>query len=226
MNRPERAGGTEPPPIPPVPPGPWPNLAGRSKRELAVIFGSIVLPCVALPVVIVAVMLPKMEEPSRVTTCHSHLSELAQCYVDAARTDPRAAQRWSGPAMWLALRSGGASERCRQERLFFCPDDGSADVPSSQVEHAAWDDADLASPPREVCSYAGRDFANHPISQDDPGPHAIGACVHHRRGALVAYDDGDVRYLERDELGLTPDDDVVCGPESKSPLLRQLVGGN
>jgi hypothetical protein len=40
--------------------------------------------------------------------------------------------------------------------------------------------------------------------------------------AIVGFTSGQVRAMTRDDLGLGPDDPLVAGDASKSPLLREL----
>ena len=164
-----------------------------------------------------AIMLPKMRETERRTTCMKNLLELSHVYFEDMLENGPKARRWSGPAMWLSRRQRGAESR------LLCPEDATVRSPVTDADRAAWDDANLADPRRDLCSYAGRDFANFPI---DSCRNAIGACVHHRGGVIVAFDIGDVRFFTREQLGISEDDEIRCGPESASPLLRMLVGGN
>jgi hypothetical protein len=45
----------------------------------------------------------------------------------------------------------------------------------------------------------------------------------HKNGVMIGFRDGRVEFLTRAELGLGPDDAFVVGPESRSPILRQLA---
>ena len=64
------------------------------------------------------------------------------------------------------------------------------------------------------------------------GGHQIIACdrqgstgdtSHHRGGINVLFDNGTTRFLDREELGLGPDDPIVVGPDAKHEMLRQVV---
>jgi hypothetical protein len=215
--------GPESPPLPPAALAAALARGGGLSARASVLIGGLLV--VGAVVAIPVIMLPKMLEPSRITLCRSNLGELSQIHVRRTMEDRGAAERWSGSSLWLAMRRDRRDIGVGRERVLLCDGDGCADVPSATDDLSAWDEVDLQNPARELCSYAGRDFATLPIDPDDETPHPIGACVHHRDGAVVAFDDGTVSFMERAELGLTPDDDIVCGPESKSPILRVLRGG-
>src|SRR5262245_26234021 len=42
-------------------------------------------------------------------------------------------------------------------------------------------------------------------------------------GAIVGFANGEVKWLTRTELGLAPDDPIIVGPDSRSPILRDLA---
>lgn len=48
------------------------------------------------------------------------------------------------------------------------------------------------------------------------------ACLAHDGGVIVGYSDGAARVLDREQLGLGPDDPIVVGEDAKSPILLQL----
>lgn len=187
---------------------------------MLIVCGVLALPVVAGVVTAVAIMVPKMQETARKTTCMSNLMELSHAYIEDAMENGTKARRWSGSAMWLSRR-----HRVGESRLL-CAGDEAVRLPESDADRSAWDAVDLANPARELCSYAGRDFANFPIDPEICDKQPIGACVHHRNGAVVAFDEGDVRFMTREDLGISEDDEIRCGPESASPILRKLLGGN
>jgi hypothetical protein len=55
------------------------------------------------------------------------------------------------------------------------------------------------------------------------GPVPVLADLHVPDGAIVAFSNQQVKFLRRKELGLGPDDPIVAGDGSKSPILRQLT---
>lgn len=218
----------EPPPIPPDAPAAVPARRGglSTTAIVLIVCGVLALPLVAGVVTTVAIVVPRMQETRNKITCMSNLSELSQRHLMASMEDPRQAVRWSGSALWLAQRRGGVRVRRGEEKLLLCPGDDLARPPQSESDRAEWDSVDLKLPPRHLCSYAGRDFAAFPIDPDDGEKHPIGACVHHRGGAVIAFDAGDVLFFSRADLGIAPDAEITFGPDSASPLLRTLTGGN
>ena len=227
MSGPDGAGGTEPPPIPPdAPAAAAPAKSGLSTKAIVLIVcGVLAIPCLAGVVTTVAIMVPRMQETARKTTCMSNLSELSHVYISQTFQDRKVAQRWSGSSLWLAMRRDLKEVLPGQEAALLCPGDHDVVIPAAGSDVSAWDEVDLEHPPRALCSYAGRDFAAFPIDPDDEQSHPIGACVHHRGGAVVAFDDKDAVFMTREELGLEREDEIRVGPESKSEILRVLRGG-
>jgi len=68
-----------------------------------------------------------------------------------------------------------------------------------------------SSPPRGMPTWA-----SEPIS----------ACVHHKRCAIVAFANGAAQKMTLADLGIESDDDLIVGPDSKSPVLRVLRYGD
>jgi hypothetical protein len=191
-----------------------------------IVCGVVGVPLLAGVVTTVAIVVPRMQETKRRTQCMSNLSELLVRHVTASMDDPKQAARWSGSSLWLAQRRGGMRVRRGEETLLICPGDALARPPVSESDRAEWDSVDLDHPPRHLCSYAGRDFAAFPIDPTGEEKNPIGACVHHRGGAVVAFDTGDVQFFTREQLGIAPDAKITVGPDSASPMLRVLRGGN
>lgn len=108
--------------------------------------------------------------------------------------------------------------------LFFSPADRNAERPSVQEYRALTrkrleEGADV----RRFTSYVGRRV---PLAKAEGTPARqawpVIADLSYPDGAIVGYRDGLVQWLTREELGLGPDDPIVAGPTSKSPILRQL----
>jgi len=73
---------------------------------------------------------------------------------------------------------------------------------------------------QDLAQYAGP--ASLDPEPDAKGPTPLIGRLSCDDGAVVGYSDGSVRFLDREELGLGPDDPIVAGPRSRSPILRRL----
>jgi hypothetical protein len=77
-----------------------------------------------------------------------------------------------------------------------------------------------------LTSFVGRRAPADP--SDGPGKALPGSTpligdIHFPDGAIVGFANGEVKWLTRAELGLAPDDPITVGPDSKSPILRDLA---
>jgi hypothetical protein len=77
-----------------------------------------------------------------------------------------------------------------------------------------------------LTSFVGRRAPDDP--SDGPGKMLPGSTpligdLHFEGGAIVGFANGEVKWLTRPELGLAEEDPIVAGPESKSPILRDLA---
>lgn len=85
--------------------------------------------------------------------------------------------------------------------------------------------------PSGHCSFAIRDFDRYPLEMDSPERQIIacdrmgddGRTPHHDGGLIVLFDNGSSMWMDRESLGLGPDDPIVVGPASTHPLLKQVV---
>ena len=210
------------PPVPAHGPSPTPKKKMPVWVIVLIVAGACGLCVVPEMVGAVAVMVPAIQERQKRLTCMTQLSELSQLHL--ARTVQSGTERrpLSGSALWLSLRAEGSISP-GNERILLCPGDPHSTPPP---EPSVYDAIDLANAPRELCSYAGRDFEAFPLSDEAVGQQVLGACIHHRSGAIVVYDDGRTEFVDHLELGITEDDEKTVGPESKSPLLRVVRYGD
>jgi hypothetical protein len=163
----------------------------------------------------------RMAATERLTSCMNNLSQLGQTYLMQSAENRAKAQKFSGPALWLAYRKNASEIRRGDERVLLCPADPKAVFPESPADWKRFDDVDLSNPAAGLCSYAGRDFVRCPLPESKE-PQPIGACLHHPGGAVIAYDDGSVKFVKLKDLGLASDAEKIIGPDSKSPVLRVL----
>ena len=167
-------------------------------------------------------------EMRRKTECMSNLAELAKTYGrarDAGRIDPTlhgSAQilSWFGER---GLPSGS-------EKWLLCPSDQEVFIPVTDADLRAFHpaDANALRVTRGLGSYAVRDFERFPIDPASTERQPIlcdrqgsdSRTDHHLEAIVIAFESGDVQKYWREQLGLGPDDPIVVGPDSPSPLLR------
>lgn len=162
------------------------------------------------------------------TECMSNLVELAKEYGrarDGGRLDPTL----HGSAQILSWFDGTGLPR-ESEKSLLCPADAGVFIPVTDADLRAFHPAgaDALRAARGLGSYAVRDFERFPIDPSSTEKQPIlcdrqgadGRTPHHRDSIVIAFDSGDVQKYSREHLGLGPDDPIVVGPESKSPLLR------
>ena len=177
----------------------------------------------------VLILVPRIQEKQRQTTCANHLRQLGGVYTSESMEKPGLPPH-VGASLFLYYRQKHFIQKTREEVLT-CPGDNSVRVPANAADSERYDEIDLANPPLDACSYMARDFINYPLSNEAPSAQII-ACdrngtdnktPHHRDGLNILYDDGAVQFKDREFLGLTPEDPIVVGPDSDVDLLRQVI---
>ncbi len=179
----------------------------------------------------VLVLVPRIQEKQRQTTCAQRLRQLGGIYTGESMAKPGLPPK-VGASLWLYYRQKFLIQKGREEVLI-CPGDQTARVPGNAAESEMYDELNLDEPPKNACSYMGRDFINFPMSNEAKSAQIIGCdrnsadnkTPHHRDGLNILYDDGAVQFKDREFLGLMPDDPIVVGPESDVPILREVVYG-
>jgi hypothetical protein len=159
--------------------------------------------------------------------CRAHLQTLIDAFDETAPKDRARSQALSGIA-WFAQLARSRADLLPE--AFFCPADPHAKAPSNETEVAAWRRVIASEPPGgDACSYATRDFSRFPLDPKALERQAIMCCrcgrdgrsPHHHGGLFVAFERGEVRWMDAFELG--QDGEIVVGPDSKSPVLRTMV---
>jgi hypothetical protein len=112
--------------------------------------------------------------------------------------------------------------------LFFSPADKGALARASVEDYRGLTQLSLRSGGNvgRLTSFVGRRAPADP--SDGPGRAMLGstpliADLHFPDGAIVGFANGEVKWLNRLELGLQPGDPIVAGPDSPSPILRELA---
>jgi prepilin-type N-terminal cleavage/methylation domain-containing protein len=179
----------------------------------------------------VLILVPRIQEKQKQTTCANHLRQLGGVYTAESMEKPGLPPQ-VGASLWLYYRQKHFIQRGREEVLT-CPGDQTVRLPANEEESLAYDDFNLADPPVTACSYMGRDFINYPMNAEAEAAQIIGCdrnttdhrTPHYCDGVNILFDDGAVQMKDREYLGLTPDDPIVVGPESDVEILRQVIYG-
>jgi prepilin-type N-terminal cleavage/methylation domain-containing protein len=204
----------------------------RKTQGFTLIEIMVVITIIAGLVTAVAIMVPKMQETARQTNCLSNLNGLGQLYITKAMDKQSSSQKYSGVALWLSYRKTGQGGILRgQEKALMCPGDPSFRLPENEEDRKLWDNVDLDNPTDDLCSYAARDFKNHPISVESPEKEIIGCdrqgsngrTPHHRGVIICTFNEGDAQKMTREELGIATDEDIVVGPEASSKMLQNVI---
>ena len=212
------------PNVPPPVRAPGPIRWSALRRRLAVpryVVAGAVLAILGLAYLSVP---PRVVHHTSRFDCANNLSQLAGLYCEdaAAGRPPR-----SGPALFLQWLTTGRIKP-GQESMLLCPRDHDAASPGAPGMRSRYDTVDLDHPPADLCSFAVRDFEHFPLDPDAKDPQVLAACIgpggtlRHENGTNVALTDGSVSFMDLKRLGLDPEDDILIGPESTSPLLRPL----
>lgn len=173
-----------------------------------------------------------------VATCQDRLRQVGGLLTSLAKQDGDFPQR-GGAALLLGYRRAHLIQP-GYEHVLICPGDKDARAPESHADQERYEtvDATNAAAIAALCSYAVRDFARFPVRADGrdtgtgSGELAWIACdrqgkdgrtPHHENGINVLFADGAVQFMNRDALGIAPDEPIIVGPGSPHPELRKLV---
>ena len=191
----------------------------------------VVIAIIAGLVTAVAVMVPKMQETQRKTSCMGNLGQLGGVFLTRKMENPARATKYSGVALWLSYRKDGSDVRRGDEKALWCPGDNGVQLPANDDEKKKWDNVDLDNPQDGLCSYAARDFKNAQLNIESKDKEIIGCdrqgsnghTMQHKGGICIVYDAGDAGFLLREELGVSAEEDVAIGAEAKDPRLQKVV---
>ena len=169
------------------------------------------------------------EESRRRLTCSRNLADLGKFYVIWRMENP-GKPKYSGTALFLYFRKKREIKRGSEETLL-CPGDLHVVFPKTDEDRKRWDEVDLSNIPDDMCSYAVRDFERYPIDLNATTVQIIacdrmgtnGRTSHHRGGLNVLFDNASAKFLNREALGLAPDEPIMVGPDSPHPMLKKVV---
>ncbi len=137
---------------------------------------------------------------------------------------------YSGSAHLAALARLGHLPRERWTALR-CPSDPEAASLPNLADLLTSKDFYLDRPADldRLGAYAFRNLRRHPFAVDGEGwlicdrCGADGRTPHHPGGLVVGFADGTVRFVTREELGVSPGEPIIVGFESTHPELRNLT---
>jgi prepilin-type N-terminal cleavage/methylation domain-containing protein len=178
----------------------------------------------------VAIIVPTMQEKQKRFQCANNLSQLGGIFV-AERTEKSGKPKYDGQALWLSWRINGSKIKEGQEGILLCPGDTGISQVDTPEARAKYNDIDIKNPPTDMCSYAARDFTNHPLSNESKKLQIVGCdrngpdgrTAHHKNGLNIVFEDGSTNFFEREALGVSGDDPIVVGPDSSNEMLKQVI---
>ncbi len=167
------------------------------------------------------------------TPAHSSLDRDLSVSVDRLKTLSALLMRSSanrievGKSYVLSLVADGTLDPLRNPdhlELLFSPND-SRRRPAAGAYAMVTGEALRSERFPNLTSFVGpvgrsTDRANEPRQSSLPPPLIAELCF--EDFAVIAFFDGSVRVLSREELGISGDDPIRAGPDSLSPLLRLL----
>lgn len=160
-----------------------------------------------------------------------NLRDLASLMM--SRSDGRVNGKWppySGKAFVLALVADGSMHHRNTRALsrLFAPTQRPADFNAllDDYRRVTAESLRAGMDVRHLTSYAGRRNAEEAYgltqASVDEGAAILADLLSIPGKAIVAFADGGVEILTRKDLGPGPDDPIVVGDASKSPILRAL----
>ena len=149
--------------------------------------------------------------------CQNNLRQVGALIL-AAATDGKV-KRIAGAGYLVQFRAKGQVLE-GDESIFLCPQDPAFDASGKPGFSARYASLDLDRVPGDLCSYLVRDWKRAPVAVDSSRKEPLAACPHHSRGVTVLYQDGSVKFLDREMLGVDPKAPIVFGPGSPCEDLR------
>lgn len=190
----------------------------------------VVIAIIATLVAAVSVTVPLVQERNRRLNCQRNMKELGTVFT-LYQQENQGRPPYDGVSMFLYFRVKDSAIKEGQETLLICPGDNQAVNPTTPELQSDYDDIDLSNPRNNMCSYAVRNFTDHPLLRESKKIQIVacdrqgldGRTAHHDNGLVILYDDGAAKFMTREDLGLSRDDPIVVGPGSEHELLKQVV---
>jgi prepilin-type N-terminal cleavage/methylation domain-containing protein len=192
----------------------------------------VVITIIAALIGIVAAVVPQAQQASRKLQCANNLKNIGTMLVERVTASKGLGVR-GGAAMLLQTYRPLGMIKKGDERVFLCPGDviGRQQNIDDPEFRKRYETLDLDHIDPVLCSYAGRNTKLYPFKADSDEKQAWacdcqgddGRTGHHKGGLNVLYEDGSVRFMDRESLGLGADDAIVVGTESTQKLLMQFI---
>lgn len=166
---------------------------------------------------------------SRQSKSRNNIGNLVKVFLARSTDRMQGYPPYTGRAFLLSLVVDGLVDPADANTLdlLFSPNDPGRHQRPSAAEYRALTRERLAAGGdfRRFTSYVGpaSSLARRELDGGPYGRPMVADLHGHRNGVMVGFRDGRVEFLDRKALGLGPDDPFVVGPESKSPILRQLA---
>jgi hypothetical protein len=195
-------------------------------KLVAVVVAVAVVLVVAAPAIVARYFRasPRFREEVNVARSKGNMQMLLTLFLADGRPSPVGGKRL---ALWLLLRSPTDRTNPKNLEVLFSPGDRelSAEKVSAGAYAALTEESllDPATDVRRLTSYAGRRSGTPAPTEAGRKPIFADLSFRDRGHVLVAWSDLRVEKLTREDLGLGPDDPIVVGESSKSPVLRMLA---
>ena len=169
----------------------------------------------------VAVLVPKIQMQQARTVCADRLRTVGLMHIESMLDHGRARPPGGGGVKYFLRLTQSAPEG---GIVLICPEDRHATP--AQVVQVGDDPMTAASEPmlRAICSFMVRDFKKYPIDHEAMQLNIIAAEREefHPGGINILYDDGSVRFRDREWLGIPAGAPIVVGAESDVDELKKL----
>ncbi len=169
---------------------------------------------------------------SKKTNCMNNLRQMGTVMVANHASGPWPKKSGAGFLLDLWFTS---TEVQGDVKVFICPaDENAVEDPGGDVHKAMFEGLErkLETWPEDITNYAARLTRSNPLRSSAKENQAL-ACdrngltgddPHHGDGLNVLFEDGKVEYLDRDKLGLGPDEPIILGPGG--PTVLEPLGFN
>ncbi len=201
----------------------------RSEGGFTLVEILVVITIIAALISLVAAIIPQATAGKRKTQCANNLRQIGGMLVQ--RSAGKGLGSRGGAAMLLQTYKLGLIRK-GDESVFICPGDPRQQNLADPDILKRFASVDLDNIDPEICSYAGRNRKAFPLKLDsrEKEPWAVdcngpdGRTSHHADGVNCLYDDGSVRFLDREDLGiLNQEEEIVVGEESSNETLKKFT---